>query len=129
MKKILVMFTMCLMMMAVMTSCGSSHENTPRGVAEAAVKCLANKDYKGYMNLTNATDQQKQAMAQMLEKVGQQVDEKGGMKSYEIVDEQVDEEKGTATVTVKVVYENETSEDNKMKMVKKDGDWLLTTDK
>lgn len=129
MKKILVMFTMCLMMMAVMTSCGSSHENTPRGVAEAAVKCLSKKDYKGYMNLTNATDQQKKAMAQMLEKVGQQVDEKGGMKSYEIVDEKVDEEKGTATVTVKVVYENETSEDNKMKMVKKDGDWLLTTDK
>ena len=129
MKKIVVMFTMCLMMMAMTTGCGSSHENTPRGVAEAAVKYLSKKDWKGYMDLTDATDQQKQAMSQLLEKMGKQVDEKGGMKSYEIVDEQIDEEKGTATVTVKVIYENETSEDNKMKMLKKDGKWLLSADK
>ncbi len=129
MKKIVVMFTMCLMMMAMMTSCGSSHENTPRGVAEAAVKCLSKKDWKGYMDLTDANDKQKEAMAQLLEKMGQQLDEKGGMKSFEIVDEDIDEENGKATVTVKVTYENQTSEDNKMKMLKKDGKWLLSSEK
>jgi len=128
MKKVLVMFVACLVM-AVMTSCGSSHENSPKGVAEAAVKCLADKDYKGYMNLTNATDQQKEAMASMLEKVGQQAEQKGGMKSHEIVDEEIDEEKGTATVTVKILYENGEEEENKMKMVQKDGEWLLSADK
>ena len=128
MKKVLVMFVACLVM-AVMTSCGSSHENSPKGVAEAAVKCLADKDYKGYMNLTNATDQQKEAMASMLEKVGQQAEQKGGMKSHEIVDEDIDEEKGTATVTVKILYENGEEEENKMKMVQKDGEWLLSADK
>ena len=128
MKKILVMFTMCLMM-AVMTSCGSSHENTPRGLAEAAVKCLADKDYKGYMNLTNATDQQKQAMAQMLEKVGQQADQKGGMKSYEITNEEIDESGDKANVTVKILYEDGSEENNTMKMLKKDGDWVLSADK
>ena len=60
MKKMIVMFTMCLMMMAMMTSCGSSHENTPRGVAEAAVKYLSKKDWKGYMDLTDANDKQKE---------------------------------------------------------------------
>ncbi len=129
MKKMIVMFTMCLMMMAMMTSCGSSHENTPRGVAEAAVKCLSKKDWKGYMDLTDANDKQKEAMAQMLEKMGQQLDDKGGMKSYEFVDEDIDEENGTATITVKVTYENQTSEDNKMKMLKKDGKWLLSSEK
>jgi hypothetical protein len=129
MKKIVVMFTMCLMMMAMMTSCGSSHENTPRGVAEAAVKCLSKKDWKGYMDLTDANDKQKEVMAQMLEKMGQQLDDKGGMKSYEFVDEDIDEENGTATITVKVTYENQTSEDNKMKMLKKDGKWLLSSEK
>ena len=128
MKKVLVMFVACLVM-AVMTSCGSSHENSPKGLAEAAVKCLADKDYKGYMNLTNATDQQKEAMASMLEKVGQQAEQKGGMKSHEIVDEEIDEEKGTATVTVKILYENGEEEENKMKMVQKDGEWLLSADK
>ncbi len=129
MKKMIVMFTMCLMMMAMMTSCGSSHENTPRGVAEAAVKYLSKKDWKGYMDLTDANDKQKEAMAQMLEKMGQQLDDKGGMKSYEFVDEDIDEENGTATITVKVTYENQTSEDNKMKMLKKDGKWLLSSEK
>ncbi len=129
MKKIVVMFTMCLMMMAMMTSCGSSHENTPRGVAEAAVKYLSKKDWKGYMDLTDANDKQKEVMAQMLEKMGQQLDDKGGMKSYEFVDEDIDEENGTATITVKVTYENQTSEDNKMKMLKKDGKWLLSSEK
>jgi hypothetical protein len=123
------MFTMCLMMMAMMTSCGSSHENTPRGVAEAAVKYLSKKDWKGYMDLTDANDKQKEVMAQMLEKMGQQLDDKGGMKSYEFVDEDIDEENGTATITVKVTYENQTSEDNKMKMLKKDGKWLLSSEK
>ncbi len=129
MKKMIVMFTMCLMMMAMMTSCGSSHENTPRGVAEAAVKYLSKKDWKGYMDLTDANDKQKEVMAQMLEKMGQQLDDKGGMKSYEFVDEDIDEENGTATITVKVTYENQTSEDNKMKMLKKDGKWLLSSEK
>ena len=129
MKKMIVMFTMCLMMMAMMTSCGSSHENTPRGVAEAAVKYLSKKDWKGYMDLTDANDKQKEVMAQMLEKMGQQLDDKGGMKSYEFVDEDIDEENCTATITVKVTYENQTSEDNKMKMLKKDGKWLLSSEK
>lgn len=129
MKKMIVMFTMCLMMMAMMTSCGSSHENTPRGVAEAAVKYLSKKDWKGYIDLTDANDKQKEVMAQMLEKMGQQLDDKGGMKSYEFVDEDIDEENGTATITVKVTYENQTSEDNKMKMLKKDGKWLLSSEK
>jgi len=128
MKKVLVMFVACLVM-AVMTSCGSSHENSPKGVAEAAVKCLSKKDYKGYMNLTNATDQQKEAMAQMLEKVGQQADQKGGMKDYEIVDEDIDEEKGTGTVTVKITYDNGEEETNKMKVLQKDGEWMLSADK
>ena len=127
MKKILVMFTMCLMM-AVMTSCGG-HENSPKGVAMAGVECLADKDYKGCMNLTDAKEEQKQMMTQLLEKVGKEGEQKGGMKSYEVVDEQIDEEKGTATVKVKVVYGNGEEKTNEMKCVKKDGKWLLSSDK
>ncbi len=127
MKKILVMFTMCLMM-AMMTSCGG-HENSPKGVAKAGVECLADKDYKGYMDLTDAKEEQKQMMTQLLEKVGKEGEQKGGMKSYEVIDEQIDEEKGTATVKVKVVYGNGEEKTNEMKCVKKDGKWLLSSDK
>lgn len=128
MKKVLFAIAICFITMAVLSSC-SSHDNTPEGVAKAAVECLKAKDYKGYMDLTSATKEQKEAMTAMLQKVGQQTDEKGGVESYEIVDKEIDEEKGTATVNVKVTYGNGDTEDNKMKMLKKDGDWVLSADK
>ncbi len=128
MKKVLFAIAICFITMAALSSC-SSHDNTPEGVAKAAVECLKAKDYKGYMDLTSATKEQEEAMAAMLQKVGQQTDEKGGVESYEIVDQEIDEEKGTATVNVKVTYGNGDTEDNKMKMLKKDGDWVLSADK
>ena len=128
MKKVLFAIAICFITMAALSSC-SSHDNTPAGVAKAAVECLKAKDYKGYMDLTSATKEQKEAMTAMLQKVGQQTDEKGGVESYEIVDQEIDEEKGTATVNVKVTYGNGDTEDNKMKMLKKDGDWVLSADK
>lgn len=128
MKKVLFAIAICFITMAALSSC-SSHDNTPEGVAKAAVECLKAKDYKGYMDLTSATKEQKEAMTAMLQKVGQQTDEKGGVESYEIVDKEIDEEKGTATVNVKVTYGNGDTEDNKMKMLKKDGDWVLSADK
>ena len=128
MKKVLFAIAICIITMAALSSC-SSHDNTPEGVAKAAVECLKAKDYKGYMDLTSATKEQEEAMAAMLQKVGQQTDEKGGVESYEIVDQEIDEEKGTATVNVKVTYGNGDTEDNKMKMLKKDGDWVLSADK
>ena len=96
MKKVLFAIAICFITMAALSSC-SSHDNTPEGVAKAAVECLKAKDYKGYMDLTSATKEQKEAMTAMLQKVGQQTDEKGGVESYEIVDQEIDEEKGTAT--------------------------------
>lgn len=128
MKKVLFAIAICFITMAALSSC-SSHDNTPEGVAKAAVECLKAKDYKGYMDLTSATKEQKEAMTAMLQKVGQQTDEKGGVESYEIVDQEIDEEKGTATVNVKVTYGNGDTEENKMKMLKKDGDWVLSADK
>lgn len=128
MKKVLFAIAICFITMAALSSC-SSHDNSPEGVAKAAVECLKAKDYKGYMDLTSATKEQKEAMTAMLQKVGQQTDEKGGVESYEIVDQEIDEEKGTATVNVKVTYGNGDTEENKMKMLKKDGDWVLSADK
>ena len=128
MKKVLFAIAICFITMAALSSC-SSHDNTPEGVAKAAVECLKAKDYKGYMDLTSATKEQKEAMTAMLQKVGKQTDEKGGVESYEIVDQEIDEEKGTATVNVKVTYGNGDTEGNKMKMLKKDGDWVLSADK
>ena len=52
MKKILVAFVIGCMAM-VMTSCS---DNSPKGVAIQAVKCMQQKDFKGYVDLLNLPD-------------------------------------------------------------------------
>lgn len=130
MKKFLAVFAMGLMM-AALTSCGG-HANSPEGVALAAVECMANKDVKGYMDLTNATDEQKQAYTAMLnEKLSKQLDEMEGISKYEVAPNgvEIDEEKGTANVKVNITYGNGETKTEKMKMVNKDGKWMLSADK
>lgn len=128
MRKLLLMCAMAVMLTGLLAACGGQNDS-PRSVAKAAVSYMEKKDYKGYMSLTNATDQQKEAMVQMLEKVGKDGDSKGGLKSYEILDEEVDEAGGKATVSLKIVYENGEEKTEKMKMVKQDGKWYLSADK
>lgn len=126
MKKILAVFAMGLMM-AALTSCGGN-ANSPEGVALAAVECMANKDIKGYMDLTNATDEQKQAYTAMLnEKLSKHLDEMKGISKYEVAPNGVEIE--TANVKVNITYGNGETKTEKLKMVNKNGKWMLSADK
>lgn len=129
MKKLLSTMFMCLLTMALVTSCGSS--NTPAGVAEKAAKCLKSKDYKGFAKLVDMPDEEKGELVSLLEeKASEELESKGGIKSYEIVNEDVDEESGTATVRIKYVYGNGDEQTDPMNLVKsKSGDWKLSTSK
>ena len=130
MKKVLCAITACLMMLAVMTSCGMDSSD-PRSVAEAATQCLKNKDVEGYLKLTNATpEQQEQFAALAKEKRLKEMDEKGGIDHFEVGEPKINEEKGTARVVVKTFYGNGTDEEKSMNMKKDDnGDWKLDVGK
>lgn len=128
MKKVLLSMVMCLFLMALVTSCG--HDNTPRGVAEAAAKCLKNEDYKGLAKLADVSDSERDAFKSILEsKVSKNLEQKGGLDSYEILDEKINEEAGTATVRVKYNYGNGSSNTESVRLVKREGDWKLKAGK
>ena len=130
MKKLFIALTFCLMMVAGLTSCGSSVENTPKDVALAAVKCLQNKDIKGYMDLTDAESSQKDAMTAIMgEKMNQTLDEKQGIASFNLVSEDIDQANNKATVTVNIVYGNGEQEQKPIKMVSTGGKWCVSSDK
>ena len=109
MKKILFVAVMCLF--AVMFSgCGGA--KTPKDVAEKSIKCLKNKDYKGYVELVSLKDEAKMSseelkksreqMAVLLEsKISSEVDKKGGIDSYEIGEETIDEDEAKVKATIK----------------------------
>ncbi len=128
MKKVLLSMVMCLFLTALVTSCG--HDNTPRGVAEAAAKCLKNEDYKGLAKLSDVSDSERDAFKSILEsKVSKNLEQKGGLDSYEILDEKINEEAGTATVRVKYNYGNGSSNTESVRLVKREGDWKLKAGK
>ena len=117
------------MMAVLITSCGNA--NTPEAVAAKAVECMQKKDFKGLVDLTTLSDQEKEGMTQLLEeKGGKKLDEQGGIKSFEIVDQQIDEEAGTANVKVKYVYGNGSEDTDNMQLQKDaDGQWKLSVKK
>ena len=136
MKKILFVAVMCLF--AVMFSgCGGA--KTPKDVAEKSIKCLKNKDYKGYVELVSLKDEAKMSseelkksreqMAVFLEsKISSEVDKKGGIDSYEIGEETIDEDEAKVKATIK--YGDGSEKESTIKLKKnEDGDWKIDAGK
>lgn len=136
MKKILLVAVMCLF--AVMFSgCGGA--KTPKDVAEKSIKCLKNKDYKGYVELVSLKDEAKMSseelkksreqMAVLLEsKISSEVDKKGGIDSYVIGEETIDEDEAKVKATIK--YGDGSEKESTIKLKKnEDGDWKIDAGK
>lgn len=136
MKKILFVAVMCLF--AVMFSgCGGA--KTPKDVAEKSIKCLKNKDYKGYVELVSLKDEAKMSseelkksreqMAVLLEsKISSEVNKKGGIDSYEIGEETIDEDEAKVKATIK--YGDGSEKESTIKLKKnEDGDWKIDAGK
>ena len=136
MKKILFVAVMCLF--AVMFSgCGGA--KTPKDVAEKSIKCLKNKDYKGYVELVSLKDEAKMSseelkksreqMAVLIEsKISSEVDKKGGIDSYEIGEETIDEDEAKVKATIK--YGDGSEKESTIKLKKnEDGDWKIDAGK
>ena len=115
-------------------SCGPA--NTPSAVAEEACKCVQNADYEGYVELMdlketkNQESEKEQFVAMLREKGTKTMEKKQGIKSYEVLSEEISEDGKSANVKMKIVYGNGDEDTQKMKLVKNDdGDWKLTMGK
>ena len=136
MKKILFVAVMCLF--AVMFSgCGGA--KTPKDVAEKSIKCLKNKDYKGDVELVSLKDEAKMSSEELKKSRGQmdvlleskissEVDKKGGIDSYEIGEETIDEDEAKVKATIK--YGDGSEKESTIKLKKnEDGDWKIDAGK
>lgn len=119
----------------LMCACGGS--NTPSGVAEKAVKCLQNEDYEGYVDLVYVQEKEgkdmKQEKAQlvalMTAKFSETLKKRGGLKSYEVLSEEISEDGNTAKVKMRIEYGDKTDEDT-IKLRKDDkGNWKIDNNK
>ncbi len=126
------------MFIAVFTM-SSCSDNSPKGVAKKAISCMQAKDWNGYVDLLyfdkeegKDIDKEKEQLAALFKEKGEkELNKQGGIKSYEIVSEEISEDGNTATVTVKIVYGDGTEKDNEKIKMKKDanGDWKISLGK
>ena len=68
-------------------------------------------------------------VALLRDKVGKEYEKMGGLKSIEILSEEISEDGNTATVKIKQTYGNGETQEGTQSMVKRDGKWLMSIDK
>lgn len=135
MKKILSV-TVLVMALAMLVACGGG--STPSSVVEKSMKCLQDKDYEGYVDLLyidvkegEDPEVQRNAVASMIaSKADQTLAKKQGIKSYEILSEEVtpaeENKPETAVVKVKIEYGDASTKEETVKLKKDDaGDWKI----
>lgn len=129
MKRILAL--LALAAIVFVSSCkggGTAKQSGPEAAAKAAVEAIKKGDIKAFINTYNLSDDDKATLSALIEeKLQKKIDEKGGIKSYEILDSNIDGDK--ATVKVKIYYNNGTDEESTFKLTNVDGRWLQEMDK
>lgn len=132
MKK-LMSFVLAVFAIIALAACSS---NSPKSVAKKAMKSIVDKDYKTYVDLIyfdNAkkspedVEKAKEQLREMLQgKLEKSIKEKGAIKSYKVVNEEISEEGDKAVVTFEVSYEDGKTDSTAVQLVKdKDGKWWL----
>lgn len=135
MKKILSV-TVLVMALAMLVACGGG--STPSSVVEKSMKCLQDKDYEGYVDLLyidvkegEDPEVQRNAVASMIaSKADQTLAKKQGIKSYDILSEEVipaeENKPETAVVKVKIEYGDSSTKEETVKLKKDNaGDWKI----
>ena len=134
MKKLL-SFVLFAAMVTMLASCGKSE---PRAVAENAINCAINQDYRGYFDciyFPADKQEQKEAYINMIETKVKKAKEKGNINekapvSYEFVSEHINEDEGTAEEVFNLKYSSGKMEQTSVNLKKEeDGKWYVQNKK
>ncbi|MBO4657997.1 MAG: DUF4878 domain-containing protein [Prevotella sp.] len=129
MRKMMWMACLCMLAMLV-ANCGKKISETQE-LAEKYMEAQKNEDVDAMFDLMHfENDNQKEGMKAMVkEKITKKSDGYKKVKSYSFVEETVDAEKGTATVKFDIVYDNDSTKQDNVKLKKYDGKWMVDSGK
>lgn len=129
-------FSLMVMAMFMMAACSSS--SSPGDAMKKYSNYLIKGDYEKFVDGIALDDsetadklkEQKAGFVALLrDKVGKEYEKMGGLKSIEILSEEISEDGNTATVKIKQTYGNGETQEGTQSMVKRDGKWLMSIDK
>ena len=133
MKKLL-SFILALAVAGVVTSCGGG-ASTPSAAAKTYTQYMADGDYEKLVEAIHFEDPSTAAsskamlVAMLTEKGKESLEEKGGLKSFEIVSETISEDGLTAEVEIVQTFGDGSTDETTMDLVLVDGKWLMPMDK
>lgn len=116
----------------IMTSCGGG--NSPKAVADKALKAMQNKNYDEFVEYIYIAPKEgedpegakKMLSGMMQSKADKAYEKKGGFKSYEVLSEEIDEKGEKAVVKVKMEFGDGDVKEDDMKLRKDDkGNWKI----
>ncbi len=136
MKKLFLLAS-CLFVLVLAASCGGSGASTPSDEALKCVALIQDGNYEALVeeiqfdqDTPEKVEQAKQMLIAMgKDKGAKQIEAKGGITDYKVVEETIAEDGQTAKVKVDVTYGNGSVETEKYNMVNVDGTWKMTIDK
>lgn len=129
-------FSLMVMAMFMMAACFSS--SSPGDAMKKYSNYLIKGDYEKFVDgialgdseTADKLKEQKAGFVALLrDKVGKEYEKMGGLKSIEILSEEISEDGNTATVKIKQTYGNGETQEGTQSMVKRDGKWLMSIDK
>jgi len=129
-------FSLMIMTMFVMAACSSS--GGPGDAMKKYGNYLIKGNYEKFVDglafdqdaTPDKLKEQKDGLVSMLkEKVSKEYEKMGGLKSIEVLSEEISEDGNTATVKIKQTYGNGETQEGSQTMVKRDGKWLMSVDK
>lgn len=137
MKKLLYSLAVAVIALLVV-NCSGNGGNTPAGIEKTVYTELQKGNYeKAAKLLVESLDSDKESTAEQktemikafTEKAKQSMEAKGGIKSFEVMEEKIASDGLSATVSTKVIYNDGTEKMEDSKYVKKDNTWKLSAGK
>ncbi|MFO8087300.1 MAG: DUF4878 domain-containing protein [Bacteroidales bacterium] len=132
-KNILSLFVAAVMIMGIVTACGGAGK-TPGDTAKKFGQYFADGKIDKAVEMLDgydeATDEEKEQIIALFEdSKDTMLEEKEGVKSIKILEEEIDEEENEAKVKLKTVYGNGEEDESTTKLVKVDDEWKVTLSK
>ena len=131
MKKLQLLLALAVACMVAFTACSSSSSDSSKGVVKAYLdNVIAGKYEKAVTSFYFKEEMSQAEMKGLAAKLEEGYGKEGGLKSYEIISEEItkaEEEGGVdkAKVEVKLFYKDGKEEEQTMKMVKHNGEWKI----
>lgn len=123
---------LAIMVVGIAVSCGSNADSpgkTAKDFSELFAEGKTDKAMKMINGYNEASEDEREKLSMIMKQAQSELDKKDGVKSVEILKEEVNEAGDKATVTLSTTYGNGEVEESTQKMVKVDGDWKIAMQK